>query len=67
MTPFARRSRSADRAPRRDGRSCPPDATLFRIKEQPQTLIVRSDLVERLRKAGVGGFELLELDTPVMI
>ncbi len=43
----------------------PQEATIFRIKEQPETMIVRSDLVERLREAGVGGFELWELDTPI--
>lgn len=45
----------------------PPDQTLFRLKECPSVKIIRSDLVARLREAGVTGFDLLELDAPVMI
>ncbi len=43
----------------------PAEPTLFRIKEQPCTKIIRSDLVERLRAAGIDGFELWDLDSPV--
>jgi len=45
----------------------PEHASLFRLKEQPQTIIIRSDLVEKLHAAGVTGFSLLEQDTPIML
>lgn len=45
----------------------PPDQTLFRLKERPTVKIIRSDLIARLREAGVTGFDLLELDAPIMI
>jgi hypothetical protein len=45
----------------------PSDATLFRIKEQPRTKIIRADLVERLRAAGIDGFDLWELNAPIVL
>ncbi|MCY1021677.1 imm11 family protein [Pyxidicoccus sp. MSG2] len=45
----------------------PETASLFRIKEQPGTFIIRSDLVDRLADAGVKGFSLLELGAPVFL
>jgi hypothetical protein len=48
-------------------RKIPPDRTLFRLKENPCTYIVRSDLIDKLKVAGVKGIQLLGLDTPVFI
>jgi hypothetical protein len=48
-------------------RKIPPDRTLFRLKENPRTYIVRSDLLDKLKAAGVKGIQLLGLDTPVFI
>jgi hypothetical protein len=45
----------------------PPDRTLFRLKENPRTYIVRSDLLDKLTRAEVSGHEVLDLDTPVFI
>jgi hypothetical protein len=50
-----------------DPRRIPEEETLFRIKEQPSSLIIRSDLVERLEDAGVSGFELWKLNAPIML
>jgi hypothetical protein len=50
-----------------DAARVPEDRTIFRIKEYAKAIIVRSDLVQRLHDAGVGGFELLDLDAPIMI
>jgi hypothetical protein len=50
-----------------DKKRIPKEPTLFRIKEYPRIMIIRSDLVERLEDAGVTGFELVELDTPVFL
>jgi hypothetical protein len=50
-----------------DPKRIPKDASLFRIKEQPGTKIIRSDLVERLTAATVTGFKLLELDSPILL
>jgi hypothetical protein len=48
-------------------RKIPPDRTLFRLKENPRTYIVRSDLLDKLKVAEVKGIQLLGLDTPVFI
>ncbi len=45
----------------------PPDRTLFRLKENPRTYIVRSDLVDKLTEAKAAGLKILDLDTPVFI
>jgi hypothetical protein len=45
----------------------PSDRTLFRLKEFPVTTIIRSDLLDKLKVAGVKGIQLLGLDTPVFI
>lgn len=50
-----------------DPKRIPKDETLFRIKEQPRSKIIRSDLVERLEDAGVTGFELWKLDAPILL
>lgn len=50
-----------------DPKRIPEDQTLFRIKEQPRSKIIRSDLVERLEDAGVGGLELWKLDAPIAL
>jgi hypothetical protein len=50
-----------------DPKRVPDDRTLFRLKEQPGTKIIRSDLVKRLQAAGVTGFELLKLDSPILL
>ncbi|HYO52713.1 imm11 family protein, partial [Archangium sp.] len=45
----------------------PKHAILFRLKEKSRTLIIRSDLVEKFHAAGVTGFSLLGLDTPILL
>jgi hypothetical protein len=48
-------------------RKIPPDRTIFRLKEFPVTLIIRSDLLGKLKAAEVKGIQVLGLDTPVFI
>lgn len=50
-----------------DASRLPEAVSLFRIKEQPRTFIIRSDLVDRLVDAGARGFSLLELGAPVFL
>jgi len=50
-----------------DEKRIPKKAVLFRVKEMPRTYVIRADLVERLRAAGVTGFNLLELGAPVSL
>ncbi|WNG20181.1 imm11 family protein [Cystobacter fuscus] len=50
-----------------DPAKIPDKPSLFRIKDQPSTFIIRSDLVEKLNAAKAGGFSLLELGTSVLL
>jgi hypothetical protein len=50
-----------------DERRIPPDAKLFRMKEMPEAIIIRSDLVEKLQAVGATGFALKELGVPIML
>ena len=44
----------------------PSDLKLFRLKEKPEDIIIRSDLVARLREAGATGFDLLDTGVPTL-
>lgn len=50
-----------------DPKRVPKEPSLFRLKEQPGTKIIRSDLVQRLHDAQVSGFEVWELDSAVFL
>lgn len=43
----------------------PPDATLFRLAEYTRFIIIRSDLVEAIQKAGLTGLAVLPLGADV--
>lgn len=45
----------------------PREQSLFRIKEQPGTMIIRSDLVARLQAAKLTGWETWKLDAPILL
>jgi hypothetical protein len=50
-----------------DPKRVPSSRSIFRIKEFPRAIIVRSDLVKRLEEAGATGYRLLELDSEILI
>jgi hypothetical protein len=50
-----------------DPKKIPRKPSLFRLKQMPEILIVRSDLVARLEAAGVTGMSFLDLDAPVFL
>jgi uncharacterized protein DUF1629 len=45
----------------------PKEPSLFRLKEQPGTLIIRSDLVDKLQAAKASGWETWKLNAPIML
>jgi hypothetical protein len=45
----------------------PKQLKLFRMKEMPEAIIIRSDLVEKLQAAGATGFELLDTGVPILL
>jgi len=45
----------------------PEHLKLFRLKEKPEDLIIRSDLVAKLREAGLTGFGLLDTGAPILL
>jgi len=50
-----------------DPKRIPRKPSLFRLKQMPELLVVRSDLVARLEAAGATGVKLLDLDAPVFL
>ncbi|MGC3997785.1 MAG: hypothetical protein QM767_09950 [Anaeromyxobacter sp.] len=50
-----------------DPEKIPPEPSLFRLREQPGLLIIRSDLVAKLKAAGVTGWETWPLDAPILL
>lgn len=50
-----------------DSARIPKELSLFRIKEQPGTIIIRADLAARLQAAKVTGWETWKLDAPILL
>jgi hypothetical protein len=50
-----------------DEKRIPGDLKLFRIKEQPETIIIRKDLAQKLADMKAGGFTLWELGAPILL
>jgi len=50
-----------------DPERIPEKPSLFRIKEQPGTLIIRSDLAGKLQAAKVSGWETWKLNAPILL
>ncbi len=48
-------------------RSKIPDRGLFRLAEQPGTMILRRDLAEQLVRAGLTGWEAGTLNAPILL
>jgi hypothetical protein len=48
-------------------KAIPRGLKLFRMKEMPAAIVIRSDLVEKLREAGATGFELRDTGVPILL